>query len=112
MNNNQYLRQFMDELESKRAALAKQPRRDEARPQPSKLDYVGTLRRWWNSLAPATRQHPWSLETIAAVAFTDPTKRPAMRLVAAALRELNFVEKRDWTKRGRNRRHWLPPTND
>ena len=92
------------------AALADQRikecvRREEKKP----LDYVGTVRRWWESMAPATRQHPWSIETVIAAAFKDPSKPPAVRLVAAALRSLGFCEKRDWTVAGRNRRYWTPP---
>lgn len=110
MKANHYLTHFAASLAAQRNAHVEQTRRVERNQKPEKLDYVATIRRWWNDLAPATRQHPWSLETIATAAFTDPDKRPAMRFVASALRELGFVETRDWTKHGRNRRYWTPPS--
>lgn len=83
--------------------------------QPTKLTkqllhdlYAATLAHWWNSMAPAVRQHPWSMDTILTAAF--PSENPAPRFVAKALRDtLHFTEKRDWTVAGRNRRQWHPP---
>ena len=34
--------------------------------------------------------------------------RPALREIAIALRALGWVETRDWTTKGRNRRLWTP----
>lgn len=78
---------------------------------PPKLDYTKLIHDWWHSMAPATRNHPWSIETIMAAAFKDKPRRPALRCVAAALRTAGWTERRDWTRAGRNRRYWLPPTN-
>lgn len=75
---------------------------------PPPLDYVGTLRSWWNSLPPATRAHPWELKTIIAAAFAGQ-RTPCRWLVGQALRSLGWVSKRDWTNAGRNRRQWVPP---
>ena len=82
---------------------------EQKRQPPAKLDHIGILSTWWNSMPPATRQHPWSLEVIAAAAFSGQTRRPAMRNIAAALRILGFKDRRDWSNAGRNRRLWLPP---
>jgi len=74
----------------------------------NQLDYSTTIKKWWNSMAPSVRQHPWSLETIMTSAF--PGQSPAPRFVAAVLREeMGFSEHRDWTVAGRNRRQWIPP---
>lgn len=77
---------------------------------PPPLDYVGILTSWWNSMAPAVRQHPWSLEVVAQAAFSNQPRKPALRRVADALRALGFNEHRDWTRAGRNRRCWQPPS--
>lgn len=71
--------------------------------------YRDTLAAWWAGLPPATREHPWSLDTVVDAAFPARAKRPALRCVAQALRQLGFTERRDWTLAGRNRRLWLPP---
>lgn len=72
--------------------------------------YRDTLAAWWSGLPPSTREHPWSLDTVVDAAFSTRAKRPALRCVAQALRQLGFTERRDWTRAGRNRRQWLPPT--
>ena len=77
---------------------------------PPKLDYAKCIRDWWNSMAPAVRNHPWMIETIMATAFKDQPRRPAMRCVANVLRSTGWTERRDWTRAGRNRRQWIPPT--
>jgi len=74
----------------------------------TKIDYQAALHRWWSSMAPSVRQHPWSMDTIMSSAF--PGQNPAPRCVAATLRDImGFTEKRDWTRAGRNRRQWIPP---
>jgi hypothetical protein len=83
---------------------------EQKRQPPAKLDYVALIQIWWNSMPPSVRQHPWSLEVIAAAAFSGQTRRPAMRHVAAALRILGFKDRRDWSNAGRNRRLWVPTT--
>lgn len=79
---------------------------------PPKLDYVAILKAWWCSMPPTVRQHPWSLEIIASAAFAYQPRRPALRRVAEALRTLEFNERRDWTRQGRNRRLWYPPNEN
>lgn len=79
--------------------------------KPAKLDYTAILNTWWASMAPAVRNHPWSLEVIAAAAFKDQPRRPALRFIAAALEQMGWAARRDWTRAGRNRRLWTPPTN-
>ena len=81
-----------------------------AQPKHVKPDYAKIISDWWDSMPPASRQHPWSLEVIAAAAFSKLTQPPALRKVAEALRAAGFTERRDWTRAGRNRRLWIPPT--
>lgn len=75
---------------------------------PPKPDYEAEIRKWWESLPPATRDHPWSIETIAAQFKGRYNERPALRLIAQGLRANGWTEKRDWSCAGRNRRVWLP----
>lgn len=75
--------------------------------QALKDSYATHLQSWWNSMAPAVRQHPWSMETIMASAF--PGESPAPRFVSEQLSLAGWSMKRDWTVAGRNRRQWLPP---
>jgi hypothetical protein len=91
--------------------LAEKLAMEQKRQTSSRLDYAEFLRVWWNSMPPAVRHHPWSIETIAAAAFSGEPRHPALRCVAQALRNLGFSERRDWTRAGRNRRQWIPPTD-
>lgn len=79
---------------------------------PPPLDYRSFVENWWSSQPPRTREHPWQIEVIAAAAFVNAPRKPALRCVAAVLRQLQFVEKRDWTASGRNRRLWHPPSTN
>lgn len=110
-----YANAHLEQMRRYAAQLAADRARKQAieqkRQPPAKLDYVALIQIWWNSMPPATRQHPWSLEVIAAAAFSGQTRRPAMRHVAAALETLKWTTRRDWTKAGRNRRLWIPPTS-
>ena len=99
------------------AAIARQleARRDALRNQPeitAPTNFGQTLLNWWRSMPPATRNHPWSLETIIAVAFHSHERRPSAWRVGQALRRMGWKTKRDWTNAGRNRRLWTPPEND
>lgn len=69
--------------------------------------YASHLQSWWNSLPPAVRQHPWSMDTIMTAAFHG--EAVATRFVSEQLRLAGWSEKRDWTTKGRNRRQWIPP---
>ena len=88
--------------ECKQAALAKRERKRQQ-------DYIGTVTAWWNNQSPVVREHPWSINTIAAAAFAGSPRKPSIQRIAEALRRLGFSERRDWTKAGRNRRYWNPP---
>lgn len=100
------LRQYAERLRADHVAhLAKEQKRLLVQ----KLDYESVISNWWRNQPPATRHHPWSIEVIAAAAFKDQPRPPALRCIAAVLRNMGFIEKRDWTIAGRNRRQWLPP---
>jgi hypothetical protein len=89
---------------------ARQKAIEQKRQPAAQLDYTAIIHEWWTSMPPVVRQHAWSLEVIAAAAFTGQPRRPAMRRVAATLLTLSWITRRDWTKAGRNRRLWYPPT--
>ena len=77
--------------------------------KPGELDYLGTIRRWWATLAPTSRAVGWSLEVIQAAAFAKSHRPPASRRVAQALRSLGFVMRRTWRVDQEGRRLWYPP---
>jgi hypothetical protein len=114
MKTNDFLKHHMERIEQRAEQLRNQPLPTpivEPKSAPTKLDYEKLLHGWWNSMPPSIRQHPWQIDTIMAAAFKDQPRRPAMRCVATVLRSVGFVKKRDWTRAGRNRRTWHPPTN-
>ncbi len=104
-----FAKQYMAKLRAMASQRQPEPTLETQIASTPAVDYRTTIETWWNSQPPRARNHPWSLEVIAAAAFTDSPHRPAMRRVAQALRSLGFVERRDWTKAGRNRRLWIPP---
>lgn len=107
---NQYTAQLRAQAEKLRADHErKQAAQAKHEPQ-RKLDYIGTITAWWDNQPPRTREHPWSLKIIAAAAFADSPRKPSIQHVAEALRRIGFTERRDWTRAGRNRRLWSPPT--
>jgi len=75
------------------------------------IDYAYLLLQHFRSLPQATLQRRWTLEEICRLVPGIYQEKPALRIVAAALRQLGFTEHRDWTSQGRNRRYWLPPTD-
>ena len=120
MNPQTYLRQHMERVQALRRQAVRTPEVEieleplpvpAPKPAPTKLDYQKIVSRWWDSLAPAARNHPWSIETIAAAAFNGQPHPPALRFVARELRRLGMIEKRDYSNAGRNRRLWCPPSN-
>ena len=109
---NSYMEQLRVLAAQRRAEYAVQQAAERKHLTQPKMDYQRLIDNWWRSMPPSIRQHPWQIETIMAAAFKDQPRRPALRCVATALRSAGFVEKRDWTRAGRNRRQWIPPTSN
>jgi hypothetical protein len=66
------------------------------------------IKRWWVNLPLITQQRPFQLVEIAVQCRGRYRDKPALRNVATALRSLDWVESRDWSNAGRNRRFWMP----
>lgn len=66
------------------------------------------IQRWWVNLPPVMRQRRFQILEVAAQCKGLYRDRPALREIANALRALGWVETRDWTTLGRNRRLWIP----
>ncbi len=108
---NDYMKRLMADRSQRADQLAADRALGQKRQPPAKLDYATIISAWWNTMPPKARQHPWSLEVIAVAAFAGQPRRPAMRRVAEALQVLSWIARRDWTRAGRNRRLWIPPTS-
>ena len=66
------------------------------------------IQRWWVNLPPVMQQRRFQILEVAAQCKGLYRDRPALREIANALRALGWVETRDWTTLGRNRRLWIP----
>lgn len=74
------------------------------------VDYKKLVQQWYDKEPPALRNRKYSMAEFV-IRFTGRFRpRPATRLIAEALRELGWTEHRDWTRAGRNRRYWCPPS--
>ena len=76
---------------------------------PNKPDYVNQIATWYESLPPASRDRRYMMTEFTCQFAGAYRNHAAARSIAAALRTLGWIEKRDWTLAGKNRRYWLPP---
>lgn len=72
-------------------------------------DYTVLIGNWYKAIPPASRQRRYTTEELLTQFAGRYRDRPAIRMIAAALRANGFTSKRDWTVAGRNQRYWLPP---
>lgn len=79
-------------------------------PRERKLDYVKLLSQYFETFPPANLNRRWTMHELCNQLSGRYAKKPAPRIIAAALRQLGFTEHRDWSIAGRNRRYWLPST--
>lgn len=74
------------------------------------VDYKQLIQHWYDKEPPALRDRKYSMAEFV-IRFSGRFRpKPATRLIAEALRELGWTEHRDWTRAGRNRRYWCPPS--
>ena len=64
------------------------------------------INRWWSSLPPVLQDRKYQIAEIAAQCKGRFSRKPALRQVATSLRALGWIEKRDWSVFGRNKRYW------
>lgn len=111
-----HLRDSLDRLQKKAEAQASGKILDEqsqklelSKAEKTQADYVLLIKKWYALMPPAARQRRYTSNELI-TAFTGRYRdRPALRMIAAALRINGFTEHRDWTRAGRNQRYWLPP---
>jgi len=65
------------------------------------------IKRWWANIPLSSKDRAFQISEIAGFCRGQYKERPALRDVAAALRSLGWVQKREWVKHGRSRRVWL-----
>jgi len=75
---------------------------------PNKPNYVDQIAIWYESLPPASRDRRYMMTEFTSQFAGAYRSHAAARSIAAALRTLGWIEKRDWTLAGRNQRYWLP----
>lgn len=64
------------------------------------------IQHWRNGLSRAIRDRPFSTMELVAQLRGRYKQRPAASAVATALRQLGFVQYRDWSKNGQGCRLW------
>ena len=75
----------------------------------TETDYRVLVADWFRSIPPAARQRRYRIEELLLIFAGRYRDRPAIRLLAEALRANGFIPRRDWSVAGRNSRYWLPP---
>jgi hypothetical protein len=99
---------YIDQLKVQAAELRKHALRSpKAHPSES---LENQIKLWWTDLPPSIQYRRFHICEIAAQCNGHFKEKPALRKVASALRSLGWKDSRDWTKSGRNRRFWKPPS--
>ena len=96
---------FLDRVKQQAPPLTRRHSKGPSRNTPPLEEQIS---RYMNSLTKAQRERPWSVAELLPHLTGQYRQRPAPRRVAQALQALGWVQRRDWTKAGRNRRLWLP----
>ena len=108
---------YIDQLNAQTAELASQrelnkvnQRTVDPRVQPEWKPLPVQIEVLMRSLPPAQRDRPWSLDELQPRLTGKFQPFPHKAHIGAALRELGWVTKRNWTHNGGGRRYWLPPS--
>jgi len=90
-------------------AMAKQPTTTYVHAEPIADEYVSKITMWTKCLTPAQLGRYFSMEEVMALAGLKGRYRDhaSVRYTGEALRRCGFIQKRDWTASGRNKRYWL-----
>lgn len=101
-----YMREAIDDL--KRKAVAPKPKAVAFASIPTSACYQNAIARWVATLTPLQRMRRFSMgEIIKLTGACGINGKPAsVQAMGDALHACGFVQKRDWTKAGRNRRYW------
>lgn len=104
-----HLRQQIDAEATAALNTAAVAQRKDTKQRRIQTDYAVLVRDWYNSIPPAARQRRYTTEELLTKFAGRYRDRPAIRMIAAALRVNGFLPRRDWTVAGRNLRYWIPP---
>lgn len=104
-----YLRDSVNRLvtESRGKAICHPPSNTEMGAIPD--CYVNQIMKWSQQLSPAQISRKYSIEEVMSLACLRGRYRDhaSVRYTSEALRRCGFVNKRDWTVAGRNKRYWM-----
>lgn len=72
-------------------------------------EYTERIQFWKTNLTTVQLNRKFTIDEVIALATLQGHFRPtaSLRYVAEALRRCGFVQKRDWTNSGRNKRFWI-----
>ena len=76
--------------------------------------YQRDIERWVGSLTPAQRLRRYAIGEVIKLAGVNGCsgKQASVQVMGAALQACGLVQKRDWTKAGRNQRYWKIKEHD
>ena len=102
-----YIRDAIADL--KRKVEAPKPKAAAGAVMPTSALYQNAIAKWIESLTPLQRFRRFSMIEIIKLAGTSGIngKAASVQLMGDALHACGFVQSRDWTKAGRNRRYWV-----
>ncbi len=104
-----FAKESISRLAHEAEQINKTPRPLNPQRVPNKPDYLNQIATWYKSLPPASKYRRYMMAEFTSQFAGAYRSHAAARSIAAALRTLGWIEKRDWTLAGRNRRYWLPP---
>jgi hypothetical protein len=72
-------------------------------------EYTERIQSWIANLPPIQLRRKFTITEVIALATLPGHFRPkaSFRYTGEALRRCGFIQKRDWTKAGRNKRYWV-----
>ena len=72
-------------------------------------EYTERIQSWAANLPPVQLYRKFTIDEVIALATLSGHFRPtaSLRYTGEALRRCGFVQKRDWTNSGRNKRYWV-----
>jgi hypothetical protein len=72
-------------------------------------EYTERIQSWISNLPPVQLRRKFTIAEVIALAALSGHFRPkaSHRYAGEALRRCGFVQKRDWTNSGRNKRYWV-----
>lgn len=75
-------------------------------------EYTERIQSWIANLPPVQLRRKFTITEVIALATLPGHFRPkaSLRYAGEALRRCGFIQKRDWTKAGRNKRYWVKDT--